>query len=58
MTSGQPPGRRHHRAHHTGITVERDGALGYYIGTAPWSDIAGNQLWDLSARLIDGPCPI
>ena len=36
-----------------GITVERDGALGYYIQNGALVDIAGNRIWDLSARLID-----
>lgn len=36
-----------------GITVERDGALGYYIQNGALVDIAGNRFWDLSQSLID-----
>lgn len=35
-----------------GITIERDGALGYYIQNGALVDIAGNRTWDLSAPLI------
>lgn len=37
-----------------GITIERDGALGYYIQNGALVDIAGNRIWDLSQSLIDG----
>lgn len=36
-----------------GITVERDGALGYYVQNGALVDIAGNRIWDLSANLVD-----
>lgn len=36
-----------------GITIERDGALGYYIQNGALVDIAGNRVWDLSASLIE-----
>ena len=36
-----------------GITIERDGALGYYIQNGALVDIAGNRTWDLSKGLID-----
>lgn len=36
-----------------GITIERDGALGYYIQNGALVDIAGNRIWDLSTTLID-----
>jgi hypothetical protein len=36
-----------------GITIERDGALGYYIQNGALVDIAGNRIWDLSQSLID-----
>lgn len=36
-----------------GISVEHDGALGYYIQNGALVDIAGNRIWDLSATLID-----
>lgn len=36
-----------------GITIERDGALGYYIQNGALVDIAGNRIWDLSKPLID-----
>lgn len=36
-----------------GITVEHDGAVGYYIQNGALVDIAGNRIWDLSQNLID-----
>lgn len=36
-----------------GITIERDGPLGYYIQNGALVDIAGNRIWDLSQPLID-----
>lgn len=36
-----------------GITVERDGAVGYYIQNGALVDITGNRIWDLSQNLID-----
>lgn len=36
-----------------GITIEHDGALGYYIQNGALVDIAGNRVWDLSTTLID-----
>lgn len=36
-----------------GITIERDGAVGYYIQNGALVDIAGNRVWDLSQSLID-----
>jgi len=36
-----------------GVTIERDGALGYYIQNGALVDIAGNRIWDLSQTLID-----
>ena len=53
MTSGQPPGRRHHRAHHTRHHRRTRRRTDYYIQNGALVDIAGNRIWDLSARLID-----
>ncbi len=36
-----------------GISVERDGALGYYIQYGAMVDIVGNRVWDLSEDLVD-----
>ncbi|MDP7722477.1 hypothetical protein [Mycobacterium sp. TY814] len=36
-----------------GVSVERDGPIGYYIQTGAMVDIVGNRIWDLSARLVD-----
>lgn len=36
-----------------GITVERDGAVGYYVQNGALVDIAGNRIWDISQSLID-----
>ncbi len=36
-----------------GITVERDGATGYYIQNGALADITGNRVWDLSANVVD-----
>ena len=36
-----------------GISVEHDGAVGYYIQNGALVDIAGNRIWDLSQNLID-----
>lgn len=36
-----------------GITVERDGAVGYYVQNGALVDIAGNRIWDLPKPLID-----
>lgn len=36
-----------------GVTVERDGALGYYIQNGALVDITGNRVWHLSATLVD-----
>lgn len=36
-----------------GITIERDGAVGYYTQNGAMVDIVGNRLWDLPAELVD-----
>lgn len=36
-----------------GVSVERDGPLGYYIQTGAMVDIVGNRIWELSAKLVD-----
>jgi len=36
-----------------GLRIERDGSLGFYVQNGALVDIAGNRVWDLSAKLID-----